>query len=116
MKNSQPRPSASPPNITVTLFRFAAFIEALSWIGLLYGMAMKYFVTFDGQWARIFGQVHGLLVMFYLVMGFIISNERKWPIRSVVLGTLATIPPFFTIVFDRWAAKTGHYGKAAKTS
>lgn len=104
----------APPNLTVKLFRFAAHIEALSWIGLLYGMAMKYFVTFDGKWVMIFGQLHGLLVMFYLVMGFIISNERKWPIRSVVLGTLATIPPFCTIVFDRWAAKTGHYGKAAE--
>ena len=106
----------TPPDNTVKLFRFAANIEAVSWIGLLYGMVMKYFVTYDDQWVRIFGQLHGLLVMFYLVMGFIISNQRKWPIRSVVLGTIATIPPFFTIVFDRWAQRTGHYGKAAKTS
>lgn len=105
----------TPPDTIVKLFRFAAHIEAVSWAGLIYGMVLKYFVTYDGAIATLFGQIHGLLVMFYLVMGFIISNQRKWPIRSVIIGTIATIPPFATIFFDRWAHKTGHYGKVVPT-
>ncbi|MGQ0480483.1 MAG: DUF3817 domain-containing protein [Pseudonocardia sp.] len=89
------------------LFRIAAFAEAVSWTGLLIGMVFKYLVVFDEIGVKIFGPIHGALFVCYLVLAVVLWRRRPWSGGTGVLAVLAGVPPFGTVVFERWATRTG---------
>ncbi|MBX3144196.1 MAG: DUF3817 domain-containing protein [Trueperaceae bacterium] len=104
---------SSAPTSLITFFRAVAHIEAVSWAGLLLGMLFKYVIT--GQHALgedlvyWFGRVHGLLVLVYVVLAVNVGGQLKWSLRDKALALVAAVPPFATVVFDRWAAARGLY-------
>lgn len=84
-------------------FRVAAIAEACSWAGLLVGMVFKYLVVHDDLGVKLFGPIHGGLFVLYGVSVLVAARVAGWSVRTTVLGLLASVPPFATLRFERWA-------------
>jgi integral membrane protein len=95
----------------VKAFRAAALLEACSWLGLLIGMYFKYGTDAGEAGVKIFGPIHGVIFISYLVLTFAIVRRLSWPIRwTALLALAASVPPFATVVFEIWADRTGRFG------
>jgi integral membrane protein len=88
-------------------FRLLAQAEAVSWAGLLIGMLFKYVLSDNEIGVKIFGPIHGFIFVVYILTALLASAAQKWERRTTFFALLASIPPFGTIVFERWAIKTG---------
>ncbi|RCW45198.1 integral membrane protein [Halopolyspora algeriensis] len=85
-------------------FRLVAFAEALSWAGLLIGMVFKYGFG-QPMGVTIFGWIHGMVFTAYVVVGLLVYGPLRWKFRVLVLALIASVPPFGTVVFERWATR-----------
>jgi integral membrane protein len=94
-------------NSVVTAFRVVAVAEALSWTGLLTGMVFKYLVVGDDIGVKIFGPIHGGLFVLYLVVTMLVRWQLRWGTGTTVLALVASVPPLCTVVFERWATRSG---------
>ena len=98
------------------VFRVAAVAEAFSWAGLLVGMYLKRVaeVTDLGVW--LFGRVHGALFVVYLVATLWVARSERWSLPRTLVGLAASIPPFTTLLFERWIARRrpAHEGEPAR--
>ncbi|MFD5829078.1 DUF3817 domain-containing protein [Lentzea sp. NPDC060358] len=88
-------------------FRIFALAEAISWAGLLLGMFFKYVVVQNEIGVKIFGPIHGAVFVAFILVTLMARDPLKWDVRTLVIGLLSSIPPFGTVIFERWAAKTG---------
>jgi integral membrane protein len=92
----------------VKAFRAAALLEACSWLGLLIGMYFKYGTDAGEAGVKIFGPIHGVIFISYVVLTFVVARRLSWPIRwTALLALSASVPPFATVVFELWADRTG---------
>jgi integral membrane protein len=87
-------------------FRAIAVAEAISWAGLLIGMFFKY-VLGNEAGVHIFGPIHGVIFIGYVVLALMARKPADWDGRTTVFALLASIPPFGSVVFERWATRTG---------
>ncbi|WP_223645107.1 DUF3817 domain-containing protein [Corallococcus sp. EGB] len=81
--------------------RWVAFLEGLSFLGLLFiAMPVKYLL---GQplAVRITGSVHGLLFLLFVSSLFRAASEHGWPVRRSLAAFGASLVPFGTFVLDR---------------
>lgn len=90
-----------------TLFRIAAIAEAVSWAGLLVGMYFKWVVQSTEVGVKIFGPIHGIIVLAYLLAVLHGRRAFRWNIRTSLLAALASVPPFATLVFEISADRRG---------
>lgn len=103
-----PRISHDP---LVRAFRLVATAEAFSWAGLLIGMLLKHVLDLTEAGVTVFGPVHGVLVLLYVLLAVVLTIRLRWGVGTVLLAMAATVPPFLTLGFDRWAGRTGRYGR-----
>ena len=102
---------------TVRLFLLVATAEAVSWAGLLIGMYVKYFTDGGERGVQIFGPIHGGIFVAYVVLTLLVARVQRWSVPVVLAGLVCSIPPFATLVFEWWAARTGRLsatGRAAQ--
>jgi len=92
-----------------TLYRVVATIEAITWAGLLVGMAFKYLINGNQIGVRIFGSLHGAAFVAYVAMTFLAARAYRWSPKLIALGLGASIPPFTTLLFDRWVESVGGF-------
>jgi integral membrane protein len=92
-------------------FRIAAVAEACSWAGLLIGMLFKYVVVKNPIGVQVFGPVHGICFLAYVVSTVLVARARRWSAPVTAVGLLASIPPFGTLVFERWAQRSGQLSR-----
>lgn len=97
----------------VAAFRAVAIAEAVSWTGLLIGMVFKYLVVFDDIGVKVFGPIHGVLFLLYLVVTWRVRPVVRWSTVLTVVAFLVSVPPLGTLVFERWAVRTGRLQVAA---
>ncbi|MCP2259876.1 integral membrane protein [Streptoalloteichus tenebrarius] len=88
-------------------FRAIAVAEALSWCALLVGMLFKYVVASNPIGVKIFGPVHGVLFVIYVIVTLLVRDPLRWDGKATVWALVASVPPFGTVVFERWASRTG---------
>ncbi|MDR3662184.1 MAG: DUF3817 domain-containing protein [Mycobacterium sp.] len=89
-------------------FRLIAMAEAVSWIGLLIGMYFKYLGTPRTEiGVHIFGMVHGVVFLGFLVTGVLVGRAVRWSLVTWVLAGLASIVPLASVIFLRWAERGG---------
>ena len=88
-------------------FRIIAVAEAISWAGLLVGMLFKYVLTGNELGVHVFGTIHGVIFVAYVVLAVLAQRALGWDRRTTTYALLASIPPFGSIVFERWATRTG---------
>lgn len=90
------------------IFTITATIEALTWVGLLIGMWFKYGGMANEVGVKIFGPLHGAVFVAYILAALAVAWQQKWPLFwTTTLALAAAIPPFTTIIFERWARRTG---------
>ncbi|MUM16292.1 DUF3817 domain-containing protein [Mycobacterium sp. CBMA271] len=93
---------------TAGRFRAVAVLEAVSWAGLLTGMYFKYVPDPGNEiGVKIFGMVHGILFLLYLLVGILAGREYQWKPLTWLLALLAGIAPLCSVIFVIWADKTG---------
>ncbi|MHA7133218.1 DUF3817 domain-containing protein [Oerskovia turbata] len=102
-----------PHHWTVRAFRAVAIAEAFSWAGLLVGMYVKWIAEASELGVKIFGPVHGGLVIAYVALALLVAVRQRWSILTVLFALAATLPPFLTVLFDRWAHRSGRYEERA---
>ncbi|XVU21287.1 DUF3817 domain-containing protein [Actinoplanes sp. CA-054009] len=87
------------------IFRIAAVAEAFSWAGLLIGMYLKRVTETTDLGVYIFGRVHGLLFVVYIAAAVWTARTERWSLLRTLVGLAASIPPFTSLIFERWVAK-----------
>ena len=92
---------------TVVAFRTVAVAEALSWLGLLTGMFFKYVVDAGAGGVHVFGPLHGVVFLSYVVIAALTWQARRWSWRVGLAALVASVPPFGTLAFEEWARRTG---------
>ncbi|ALR11170.1 hypothetical protein BST43_06285 [Mycobacteroides saopaulense] len=93
---------------TASRFRTVALLEAVSWAGLLTGMFFKYVPDPGNEiGVKVFGWIHGIVFIAYLVMGFLAGREYRWNPLTWLLALLAGIAPLCSVIFVIWADKAG---------
>jgi integral membrane protein len=90
-----------------TLFRTVAIAEACSWAGLLVGMFFKHVVKSTEVGVQVFGPIHGVIFVAYLVSILVVRRPLRWSLGTVLLAGFASIPPFATLAFEIWADRRG---------
>jgi integral membrane protein len=93
------------PRTAATAFRIVAVAEALSWIGLLAGMYVKYVPETTELGVKIFGPIHGGIFIAYVVVALITARVLRWSPRTTVLALVCSIPPLATVWFERLATR-----------
>ena len=89
-------------------FRLVALAEAVSWVGLLTGMYFKYLGTPRTEiGVHIFGPVHGAVFLAFLLLGLLVGRAARWSVVTWVMAALASIVPLASVVFLRWAERSG---------
>jgi integral membrane protein len=90
----------------VSRFRFAAVAEAASWIGLLIGMYFKHVAGTGELGVKIFGPIHGVIFLAYVITGLAVARSLHWNRHITTWAMLASIPPLGSLLFERWATRT----------
>lgn len=96
----------------VLWFRAVAVAEAVSWCALLVGMFVKYALDGGERGVEVFGRVHGIVVLVYVAAAVLVGRRQRWDSRTLILALLASIPPLGSVVFARWATRTGRLAAA----
>jgi integral membrane protein len=89
------------------VFRFFAVIEALTWLGLLAGMFVKYVPQSTEAGVQVMGPVHGVAFIAYCLVTVLVSIDQGWSRGRTLLGLFSAVPPLMTIWFDRYAERRG---------
>ena len=95
------------PRTVVLAFRAVAVAEALSWVGLLAGMYVKYVPQTSEAGVQFFGPVHGAVFVAYVLVALVAARVLGWSRWTTLLALAASVPPLATVVFERWAGRTG---------
>ena len=61
-----------------------------------------------------FGSIHGAVFTGYVVLTLLSVRPLRWDARTTLLALVASVPPFGSIVFERWAVRTGRLGELSK--
>jgi integral membrane protein len=100
----------------VSAFRIVAFVEALTWLGLLIGMYFKWIAETGEAGVKIFGPIHGGVFVLYLLISLWTARKLSWNLVTTFWALVASVPPFGTVVFEVWAARTGRMGELSRSS
>ncbi len=91
-----------------TAFRATAAIEAVTWAGLLVGMAFKYVLAENDVGVRIFGPIHGVAFIAYVLATLYGFRILGWSRRLLVVGLVCSVPPAATWIFERSISRRGY--------
>ncbi|MEQ6900546.1 DUF3817 domain-containing protein [Nocardioides sp. YIM 152588] len=91
----------------VRLFRRVAVAEAVTWALLLFGMYLKYGSETTELGVRIFGMLHGVVFVAYVVTTVLVAIDQRWRPGRALLALAAAVPPFATLPLEWWALRRG---------
>lgn len=100
--------SVTDAHTPATRFRLVAVLEAISWAGLLIAMFLKYVVVKNQIGVQVMGPIHGTVFIAYVLLTLLVARPLAWSRGTTILALVASVPPFGSIVFERWAAKRGN--------
>ncbi|AOW93016.1 hypothetical protein BFN03_11100 [Rhodococcus sp. WMMA185] len=102
---------------TAKRFRFVAIAEAITWLGLLVGMAFKYLPAESNEiGVKIFGPIHGGVFIVYVLIALWTARKLSWTPLTSFWALFASIPPFGTVVFEVWAVRNGQMAELSAPS
>lgn len=91
------------------LFRIAAIAEACGWTLLITGIMISRYLTPHNSTALILaGKTHGMLFTLYLIAALGLYPSLGWPRWRAVFALAFSVPPYGTLVFERWASSKRH--------
>jgi integral membrane protein len=83
------------------LFRRLALAEAVTWALLLTGMFLKYVTRTTELGVQVFGPVHGVAFIAYVVTAVAVAHDQRWRAGTTLLALASAVPPFTTVWFER---------------
>ena len=92
------------------LFRTVAVAEAVTWAGLLAGMFLKYVTETTEVGVRVFGMLHGIVFVAYVVTTLVVWVDRRWSAGRGLLALGASVPPLATLPLEWLAVRRGWLG------
>jgi len=92
------------------LFRTVAIAEAITWTGLLAGMFLKYVTETTEAGVRVFGMLHGVVFVAYVVTTAVVWVDRRWSAGCGLLALVAAVPPLATLPLEWWAVRRDWLG------
>jgi integral membrane protein len=95
------------PSSAALLFRAVALAEACSWVGLLFGMFVKYVLATSEAGVKLFGPIHGGIFVLYVLVTLVVWKQLRWDRGTALLALAASVPPLATLWFDRRATRSG---------
>ena len=95
------------PRTVAGVFRAVAVAEAVSWALLLAGMFVKWVLRTSEVGVQVFGPVHGAVFIAYVLVALVAWRVLRWTPGTALLALAASVPPFTTVWFERWARRTG---------
>ena len=98
---------------TAKRFRFIAVLEAITWLALLIAMFIKW-VLGHTEAVAVPGMVHGIVFVVFVIVSIVTAMSLKWTSKITLWALISSIPPFGTIVFERWAARNGHLAELSE--
>jgi integral membrane protein len=101
------------PSSVATAFRIVAVAEAMSWIGLLIGMYVKYVPETTELGVKIFGPIHGGIFLAYVAVALVAARVLRWSVGTTLLALVASVPPLASILFERSATRRGRLSQGA---
>jgi integral membrane protein len=88
-------------NDTISRLRMLGYLEALSWVLLLFiAMPLKY-IGGKPVLVTYVGWVHGILFILYSLHLVLAMRLQSWSFGKLVTGGVAAFLPFGTLWFDR---------------
>ena len=100
-------PALTDPGTVARAFRVVALAEAVSWVLLLIGMFLKRVVEVTDLGVQVFGMLHGVVFLCYVSTTLLSWRVLRWSTGTTVLALAASVPPFCSVWFERWARRTG---------
>lgn len=97
--------------------RFFGLLEVPSWVLLFIGSALKRadalgIADQPIKWpVMVFGMLHGVVFLAYAINCLLASREFEWPGKTTLLALASSVVPFTSVLFERWAIKTGQLGE-----
>ncbi len=89
------------------LFRISAIAEACGWTLLIGGIIVQRYQLPGHRFAvLITGQIHGIIFLTYFGVLIAVYSSLRWPRVTFVVAALAGVPPYGTLVFEQWAARS----------
>jgi integral membrane protein len=92
-----------------TLFRLAAFGEAIGWTLLIIGIVLRH-ATGSEIPVQIAGQLHGMIFFGYLVAALGLYPSLGWSRWRALFSLAASVPPYGTLLVEQYAAHRRHSG------
>jgi integral membrane protein len=92
---------------TGKLFATMALVEALTWTGLLLGMFLKYVTETTDLGVWLFGRLHGLAFLAYVVVAVLVGSRLRWPMWALLVALMAAVPPLLTWPVEWWFRRRG---------
>jgi integral membrane protein len=103
-------------NRSIRALGVTATVEASTWAGLLVGMILKRVLDVTEVGVQVFGPLHGAAFIAYVVSAVLAWRALGWSAATGSLALLASLPPFGTVVFHRWAQRTDQLAPAPEPS
>lgn len=110
---TRPRPAATTWPAISHWFEAAAVAETATWLALLVGMAIKYFGSGAETGVAVFGLVHGVVVLAYVLVTVLAARRLDWGGRTLITALLASVPPLGTLWFEGRAERCGRLAAPA---
>ena len=86
-----------------TIFKLAAFGEAIGWTVLITGVILGHYLH-SSLPVLIAGQFHGILFLIYLATAVLASPSLFWRPGKILLAVACGVPPYGSLVFELWQA------------
>ena len=85
----------------IKFFRGISFLEGLSYLLLLFiAVPLKHFGDMP-EYVRALGLPHGLLFIAYIVLAFMVKEDKEWNMKTFGIVLAASIIPFGTFYVDK---------------
>ena len=97
------------------IFVLVAWIEAITWTGLLIGMVLKYVTDTTERGVELMGPIHGVAFIAYTAVTIAAAVMLRWKWHVALIALLAAIPPLATIAAEYWISKRGLLGEPVST-
>jgi integral membrane protein len=81
-------------------YRTVAIAEAITWTGLLIGMALKYGLDVPVA-VLVAGSIHGMVFITYALTAVLVGVNQRWAAGRIAFAVATAIIPYATIPFDR---------------
>lgn len=83
-------------------FKITALSEGISFLALLVNMLIikPYYFNLYKILLKPIGMIHGILFILYVVLAFLLKEEKKWNLKKFSHIILASFIPFGTFYID----------------